>query len=187
MKIILLAMGLLLVAPVAHAQKGKEAEVALTLPVDPDSHLVAYTGVVDTPGATQVQLYSRAYEWVAKNYNSAQKVIQMQDKDAGKLIVKGRTTAYFKGHEFGWITHTLSIYVKDGKYKYDITDFKHDSDAFSYGNFEQVEPTYIPGAAKGTAKKTWDEMKRSTNTEMKATIASLQAAMTAKTKDKSDF
>lgn len=183
MKHCLLAVGLLLAGTAAQAQKTVEAPV--TLPTDPDTHLVDYSGVIEVPGITQAQLYSRAYEWVAKNYNSAQDVIQMQDKETGKIIVKGRTNAYFKGHPFGWVTHTLSIYVKDGKYKYDITDFRHMSERYSYGGFEQAEPTYIPGAAKGAAKSAWNEMKSTTDTNMKATAASLQTAMT--TKNKSDF
>jgi hypothetical protein len=184
-KRLLFALALLSAAPVAYAQKENDKDTPIILPLDAETHLVDYSGVVEVAGANQTQLYFRAYEWIAKNYNSAQNVIQMQDKEAGKLIVKGRTKAYFKGHEFGWITHTLSIYVKDGKYKYDITDFKHDSDTHSYGNFEQAEPTYIPGAFKGAAKKAWNDMKLATDTEMKATVASLQTAMVAKSK--SDF
>lgn len=184
-KRLLLALTLLSVAPAAYAQKVNPDEAPVSLPTDPETHLVAYTGVVEAPGATQAQLYDRAYEWVAKNYNSAQRVIQMQDKESGKLIVKGRTSAYFKGHDFGWITHTLSLYMKDGKYRYDITDFKHDSDSYSYGKFEQPEPQYIPGAFKGAARKAWHDMKTSTDAEMKATIASIQTAMV--TKAKSDF
>jgi hypothetical protein len=180
MKQLLLLLALLLAAPLAYAQTVNADEAPVSLPTDPDTHLVAYTGVLEVPGATQAQLYDRAYEWVVKNYGSAQSVIQMQDKAAGKIIVKGRTPAYFKGHEFGWITHTLSFYVKDGKYKYDITDFAHNSDTYAYGHFE-----YIPGAFKGLARKTWHEMKTSTDAEMLATAASIQTAMTAKSK--SDF
>ena len=185
MKQLLLLLALLLTTLLAYAQKVNADETPVSLPTDPATHLVAYTGVVEVPGATQAQLYDRAYEWVVKNYGSAQRVIQMQDKEAGKIIVKGRTPAYFKGHEFGWITHTLSFYVKDGKYKYDITDFAHDSDTYAYGNFEQAEPHYIPGAFKGAARKTWHEMKTSTDTDMLATVASIQSAMIAK--PKSDF
>jgi hypothetical protein len=184
-KRLLLALVLLSAAPAVYAQKVNTEEAVVSLPVDSETHLVAYTGVVEAPGATQAQLYDRAYEWVVKNYGSAQRVIQMQDKESGKIIVKGRTSAYFKGHDFGWITHTLNLYLKDGKYKYDITDFKHDSDSYSYGHFEQAEPQYIPGAFKGAARKAWHDMKTSTDTEMKATIASIQTALT--TKAKSDF
>jgi hypothetical protein len=189
MKKLMLLLALVAATPVAYAQKAKAEEEGPTLPVSPDTHQVDYTGVVDVPGVTQAQLYSRAYEWIAKYYNSAQAVIQMQDKESGKLIAQGRTKAYFKGHEAGSITHTLSIYVKDGRYKYDITGFRHEylyaGHDYSYGPFEQAEPTYIPGAFKGLAKRTWHDMKRTTDTDMKALVASLSAAMT--TKAASDF
>ena len=191
MKQLLLLLALLLAAPLAQAQKAKEDDSAPTLPRDPDSKMVTYTGVVEVLGATQAQLYSRAFEWVAKRYNSAKDVVQMQDKESGKIVVKGLTTAYFKGHEFGAVTHTFSIYVKDGKYKYDVTDLRHEAlingNDYSYGNFEQAEPNYIPGAFKAAAKKAWVDMQRTTDEDVKAAVASLMATMTAKTKDKSDF
>jgi NADH dehydrogenase/NADH:ubiquinone oxidoreductase subunit G len=181
MKYLALALALLLAAPLAHAQKGKD-NTAPTLPIDPETHKVDYTGVVEVAGVTQAQLYTRAYEWVAKNYNSALDVLQMQDKDAGTLIVKGNTKAYFHGHPFGLVAHTLSIYVKEGKYKYGITDLQHVAEANSYGSFEQDEPHYAPGASKGTAQKAWNEIKRTTDADVRAIIASLQTAMAAKAK-----
>lgn len=53
-----LLLALVLLSPVpAHAQKAYDGETAPILPTDPDTHLVAYTGVVEVAGATQAQLY----------------------------------------------------------------------------------------------------------------------------------
>lgn len=197
-KRLLLTLALLAAAPLAHAQdKAKEydGEVAPVLPIDPDTHLVAYTGVVEVPGATQAQLYSRAYEWVAKTFNSAQNVIQMQDKESGKIIVKGVVKAYNKKYDEGYNSFTLSLYMKDGKYKYDITNFKNEHKVvgakyngdYSLGNFEQEKPSFQMAMMNGRIQKTWNVVRYNNDLEMKATIASLNAAMTAKTKDKSDF
>jgi hypothetical protein len=197
-KRLLLAFALLGTAPAAYAQKEKEydGEVAPVLPIDPDTHLVAYTGVVEVPGATQAQLYSRAYEWVAKNFNSAQNVIQMQDKESGKIIAKGVVKAFVKKYDSGYNSFTLSLYLKDGKYKYDITNFSNEhktvgtkygpSDS-SMGKFEQEKPTFQMAMMNGRIQKFWNILRYNNDLEMKATVASLEAAMTAKTKDKSDF
>lgn len=202
-KRLLLALALLSAAPAAYAQKEKakeyDGEIAPVLPIDPDTHLVAYTGVVEVPGATQAQLYSRAYEWVAKNFNSAQSVIQMQDKESGKIIAKGVIKAFIKKYDSGYNSFTLSLYLKDGKYKYDITNFSNEhkttvvgkSDRYggdySMGKFEQEKPSFQMAMMNGRIQKSWNILRYNNDLEMKAQIASLEAAMTAKTKDKSDF
>ncbi len=53
--------------------------------------------VIDSVKGSQNQLYIKAYQWMANTFNSAKEVIQMQDKEAGKLIGKGvMKTAYCK-------------------------------------------------------------------------------------------
>lgn len=195
MKHLLLLVALLLASPLAHAQKAKEDDSTPTLPRDPDTKQVTYTGVVEVPGATQAQLYSRAFEWVAKRYNSAKDVVQMQDKESGKIVVKGITTGHAaKGHEYGTVTHTFSLYMKDGKYKYDITNFRHEYFAtgryagdYSLGPFEDDEPKLKMALANGAIKKSWNILRRNTEADIKALITDLEATMTAKIKDKSDF
>src|SRR6185312_12849833 len=109
------------------------------LPVDPSTHLITYTGVVQVSG-TQSELYSRAREWFAKTYNSAQSVIQMDDKD--KIVGKPLMIAYYKNYHFGRIYYTVSVYLKDGKYKYEFTNFYHKGQYTGGGNY--VGNVYIP-------------------------------------------
>lgn len=96
------------------------------LPVDSNTHLVTYSGIVTVNG-TQEELYSRAREWFAKTYNSAQNVIQMDSKD--KIVGKALMQAYYKGGDYGYINYTISLYLKDGKYKYEISNFYHTGEA----------------------------------------------------------
>jgi len=66
-------------------------------------------------------IYSKCLEWIGKNFNSAQNVIQVSDKDAGKIIVKGLLLSLPKSGYFGNLSHgtyfTLDIAIKDGKCK----------------------------------------------------------------------
>jgi hypothetical protein len=111
------------------------------LPIDSTSHLITYTGVVQANG-TQQELYSRAREWFAKTYNSAQSVIQMDDKD--KIVGKALMKAYYKKYRFGYINYTVTIYIKDDKYKYEFTEFYHKGEYVGGGVY--IGNTYISNA-----------------------------------------
>ena len=56
------------------------------LPIDSLTHKVTYQGVVQVPGVTQAEMYSRAREWFAVTFGSAKAVLEMDDRTAGKLI-----------------------------------------------------------------------------------------------------
>ncbi len=90
---------------------------------------INYTEVVSLDSSIKKdELYYRAKKWFADTYKSANDVIQMQDKDAGTLIGKGifvvQYILNFMGHaDPADVSHTVKIYTKDGKYKYEITDF----------------------------------------------------------------
>lgn len=91
-----------------------------------------YSEVVEVPGKTADKLYTIAREWFAETFNSANKVLQMDDSVAGKLIGKGSThvsQSYVSGGmikipmTIDWYPNfTIKVSVKDGKYKCDITD-----------------------------------------------------------------
>ncbi|UOQ96649.1 DUF4468 domain-containing protein [Hymenobacter sp. 5317J-9] len=159
------------------------------LPFDEQTHRISYQGVVEVPGATKDQLYVRANEWVAKAYHSANAVIQMQDKEAGRLVVKGltRVTLHVMGMnaDAGVIRHTLTIYVKDGRYKYILSDFTHEDVRPKATSVGPLEGQVLPF---GMGKKQWDELRREADEDAKRLIAELQAALNVKGgKDPSDF
>lgn len=195
MKPLLLGCALLLATSVTHAQKApkvKENVTQPTLPTDPETHLVDYSGVVEVASTTQDQLYARAFDWIAKTH-SATAATALQDKDKGKITVQGTTHPHYRGNEFGSVTHTFSIYVKDGKYKYDFTNFRHDyvvagehgGDA-SLGPFENEEPKKMVMMA-GLMHRVWNSIRNETDVQVKEMVASLDASMQGKVKDKSDF
>lgn len=115
------------------------------LPVDSTTNKITYSEVVTVDSSNNKQeLYSRAREWFAKVYNSAQNVIQMDDKESGKIVGKALMTVYFKwlgaSREGGYINYTLSVQLKNGRYKYEITDFYHTGgvDYPDYGSCESM-------------------------------------------------
>lgn len=95
-------------------------------PIDSLTAKIVYSDVihVDTLAKKQ-ELFSKVREWFAKAYKSSTNVIQMEDKESGKIVGKALMQVYYKNRPNGYINYTLSIQVKDGRYKYEVTDFYH--------------------------------------------------------------
>ena len=88
--------------------------------LDPEERAVTF---VYQHARSKNDAYVAANEWIAKNYASPKDVIQMQDKEAGTIIVKAV-------YQYIWVfdpvsknstpvnvDYSLSVYVKDKKMK----------------------------------------------------------------------
>lgn len=158
------------------------------LPIDSETKLVTYEGVVEVPGATKDQLYDRALDWMAKTYQSANDVVQIKDKDQGKLLAKGGILFIYRNVPTGFVVHTQTIYVRDGRYKYVMTGFHHQNltggVAGRDGSMGALEQTAPP---KGFRPALWYDMLRGTDAKVKTMISDLEQAMQARGKDPSKF
>lgn len=97
-------------------------------PIDKETNKIMFTEVVTVDSATKNELYLRAREWFAKTYNNSKDVIQMDDKEAGKIVGKGAFKVYAHNmglRDYGLVTYTISITAKDGRFKYELTDIYH--------------------------------------------------------------
>ena len=74
---------------------------------------VTYTNVIQTDSLSKDELYKRAKIWLACTYE----LVKLDDKD--ELI--GRGYIYYSGGVYVW--QTIKIQMKNGRYKYEITDF----------------------------------------------------------------
>lgn len=101
-------------------------------PIDPDTKKITYSEVIKLDSTIRkADLYSRAMEWFAKTYISSNEVIQMADREEGRIIGKAVMKVYYKsmGREYpSKLRYTVSIFVKQGRYKYEITDFIHETE-----------------------------------------------------------
>ena len=88
----LLTLLLCLCASFAHAQ----ALDSLKFPIDPDSHLITFSEVVQAPGVSQAELYARAKLWFAGTFKSAKDVEQADEKEAGVVQGTGWQDIYTK-------------------------------------------------------------------------------------------
>lgn len=70
--------------------------------------------VIEVPGVSQNDLYVRANTWFVRTFNSAESVIEFQDKESGKIAGK-----YIVGYNYLLTEYlgkqTITVDVKEGK------------------------------------------------------------------------
>ncbi len=161
------------VSSMADAAAREKAKKRGSLPVTPEGK-VQYQEVVQVEGANAQELYARAKRWVANAYKSARNVIQSDDPTNGQLVIKGLTEfseKFMLGHERGWAHHTLTIQVKDGRYRYTLGDFLLE--------FEGIgsQPNVTVPIEDRVQKKRVQETQEAVAADAQALIASLKIAM----------
>lgn len=157
-----------------------------------------YSEVIQVDSASQNELYNRAKIWFATNYNSAVDVLQMDNKDEGQIIGKAvikYEPTVFQGSEQtkGSIKYTIKIYLKDGRYKYEISDFIHDPVGNQYGaktslgliTTDEEYPNPKP-MARNWNNKVWKDIKNQIAINIAPLIASLKQDMEKQPETKTD-
>ena len=81
--------------------------------------------VVQVEGATAAQLYGRAKLWAAKAFSSAKDVVQLDDSSGGRLVLKGSDEETFGLGDHVWFHFTLTVEVKDGRYRWTIDQLQY--------------------------------------------------------------
>ncbi|MFD1467548.1 DUF4468 domain-containing protein [Hymenobacter caeli] len=178
--------GFLYLVPV-RALSDYDPDDAAPLPLDPQTQRIAYEGVVPVPGVSQADLYARARAWVARAYPLKDDVVQLQDqaqitvKSARIARVRTPYAGVLRSSYAGVVRHTLTIYVKDGRYKYVLTDLAHDAAGVpnmrSGGPLEQDKASLYGYVGIGSTKP-WRDLKVEATREARHLVADLQEAMT---------
>jgi hypothetical protein len=162
------------------------------LPIDPQTNLITYEGVVPVPSASKADLYARAQAWATRTYNLANAEITQQpnqDPETSELLIKGKRPAVvrntynnvLRSTYAGVVHYTLTIYVKDGRYKYILSDLTHDAagtaNIKSGGPLEQDKANLFGYVGLGSTKP-WRDLKVEATRDVRHLVADLQAAMT---------
>ena len=165
--------------------------------------IISYSAVVKVDSNLKAtELYTRARAWLAESYRDSKAVLEVEDKENGQLIGKGSmkyAATYFYGSNIGGIIrYHIKIFVKDGRYKYEFSNFTHGETHYSNGgtaNFglltssaecpKENRPWGWGGAPK-MATNAWADMKLCVDRDLAPVIESLKAAM-AKPASKSDW
>ena len=158
---------------------------------------LTYTEVIQVDSISQNELYNRAKLWFTTTYNSANDVLQMDNKESGQIIGKAimkYNPTVFSGSEQtkGSIKYTIKIFVKEGRYKYEISDFIHDPYGNQYGkssmglittNEECPNPKPM---AKKWSNKVWRDIKNQIENNMTSLVLSLKKGMMKQAETETD-
>ncbi|MBX9851361.1 MAG: DUF4468 domain-containing protein [Cytophagaceae bacterium] len=149
------------------------ATQAQNLPVDQKTGKITYIEVVDATGMSAKDLYKTAKDWgTSKGYK-----IKKEDEATGEIVFEGSLPVEYTGvkgkPETGNVNFTFSVFIKEGKYRYIVTDFIHAgaTPAVSGGKLESATPSC--GAA-GMTSATWLLIKKKTQVGMEASVADLK-------------
>ena len=133
--------------------------------------------VVRTRDSTDTKdvLFVKAHEWFAVNFRSANHVIQMADKDAGKIIGKGMTDIPLKN--WGLLKFTFIVECRDGRYKYTMQDVTHvyTETHNLWGGDITVERS--PAIPMKMFKSGWDKVRESGSATINAIIFDFKTHM----------
>jgi hypothetical protein len=151
-----------------------------------------FSKVIQAEGKNQTELFILINDWFAVNYNSANDVIQMADKDAGIIIGKGSTEYSFGKLTYscyeGRLKYTLKVSFKDNRFKVDLTNFVH---SVNIGNSEKCEMGLLTDAIDYTDKglnknyhnKVWDDLKLKSEDLSNSIFTLLEEKVKTETKD----
>jgi hypothetical protein len=145
---------------------------------------LSFTEVVTVERTPAKELYLRAVSWLAHSVVDAESVLEVQDRESGTLISKVAipyepNVASSSENIRGFITFTVTIMVKDGRYKYMISDFTHHgspsptADAIDFGALTTAKE--FPEIST----KIWKHLKTVSASRASALISSMKTAMSA--------
>lgn len=158
-------------------------------PVNKETKRFEFTEVVTVDSASKLDLYLRAKEWLAQYYNSSKDVIQVDEKEQGMIYGRGAFQIYIQqlgAVNFGHVNYDIKIDVKDGRYKYRITNFVHDNtyakNGIACGGILENEK---PACGWQMFTKDWNSLKAQSYNKTLSVIKSLKTFM-AETSKKSN-
>jgi hypothetical protein len=97
-------------------------------PVDTDTKLITYKEVVEVPGKTG-ELFNRSIEWVNTQYKNPSEATKVRNPATGlvEIIHRIELTREEKGivRPAGIVDYSMKIEMKDGRYRYTITNFNY--------------------------------------------------------------
>ncbi|RZL34731.1 MAG: DUF4468 domain-containing protein, partial [Pedobacter sp.] len=130
---------------------------------------ISYTLIDTIQNIPKDRLHSLLLEWVAVNFKSATNVIKLNDKEAGKIIVKGLSEEFYTFRVLGgdavakYYQHfTIDFTAKENRYRVIITDFELDKPATysKYGGSPAIKGSIDGYYASIPKEYDWEKLKR---------------------------
>lgn len=137
------------------------------------------------------ELFSRARSWFSSHYIDSKAALDVQDKETGELLGNGSmdVMAIQTGSNqfpYGIVTYNFKIIVKDGRYKYEFSNFIHKQVTYELGYIDYGLLTTSTTAPEGKRcplcgdkinNKCWNSIRENVIKKMESHIASLKSEM----------
>jgi hypothetical protein len=152
-------------------------------PIDKETGKITYSEIIKVDSINSQELYLRAKVWFVHSFVSAKNVIQLDDKESGKIIGKGLfdvKSSIVKSQNVGYVEFTIEIQVKDGRYKYTFSDISHKSGTSGILTPEDLRLEKPGGGLLTMGMKNWQGIKQQTHETVMNMIESLKKAMGTK-------
>jgi hypothetical protein len=150
--------------------------------------LLTYSEVIQVDSISKSDLFINARSWFNNAFKSSKDVLQISDKESGELSGKAIISGtyiykYLGSRETPYSCNmSISIKVKDNKYKYEISNFE---ETVTYGNLYSGDHWH--GKMSMVSQKRLDDSYRTMKAEVNNTvlrlIADLKKSMIKKSKD----
>lgn len=148
---------------------------------------LTYSEVVEvSDSTTRGELFLRGREWFAETFKSSKEVLQINDKESGELVGKGIFNITYIVNYWGLhdqkadVDFTLSLWVKDGRYKYEMSNFNVQSVGGVYTNDDYK--IKFPGLGQRKSQEIYLNIVDATKEKAQTVIQSLKAKMAGKSK-----
>lgn len=139
---------------------------AQNLPVNEKTGKVTFLEVVDAKGMTGAELYKALNEWlISKGFTEKSKEDNSFEAVYTGMVPLDYTSAKPGKNDKGKVNFTFSVFCKDGKYRFIVTDFVHEGleGAANGGKLENVTPDCGKG---GMVPGNWVSIKNKTQGEI---------------------
>ena len=148
-----------------------------------ENTLISYSEVVKVDSTrTSDELYQQTKMWFVDVFKNSKAVIQLED-NANKTVIGEASFRYSSRIFFGCATtvgkikYKISITCKDGRYKYEISNFYHEGKSFDFGYITIAEDPNVKFGFTSTRFKVYQEMKDDIKKEIVPLIVNLKEYM----------
>jgi len=171
--------------PIQPAEGGDQGPLAkpfekIVLNIDSVTNLITYLGVVEQEETNSDSLYTRAKRWAQARFGKQSKNLFEIDKKNQKLVLNGVIVAnnYYSKYtkkDIGRHYFKMTIWLKEGRYKYQITNLVHEGIKPNNGTPTRNYFEFYYTSTK--AVKTYDKILRDADTDIKKLMEEFVKAM----------
>lgn len=164
-----------------------------------DNGNVTYTKVVEAPGLSKEEIFSRVQSYFVYNYGSGKSVIQTQDKELGRIIGKGLYDDVHIG--FSLVTtyvdcwHIVRVDIKEGRARIILTLTEYEKKitggntppSYSTSKVEQEYPINPKGFQKTVMAKAFYKSHKRAESTLEAIEKTIKEGSTSKEIENEDW